>query len=239
MDRLLINCDLGENETEAKTRKLLQLVDAANICCGVHAGGLEKTRSTIQMAHQFGVLIGAHPGLASAGGRGAEIPRVEEFDYLLNEQLETFRSLSEAVGASLAYVKLHGILYHAVEMNVELAETYLERIREIGDSVGVFALAGGFVADRCVSLGIKVWKEGFLDRGYLEDGTLVPRGQSNAMLGLEAALMRYSQLTQFGYIADHLGERLELDVDILCVHGDLPESETLLARIRDLHYLSP
>ena len=61
MGRLRLNCDLGENESLEQTKALLRYVDAANISCGVHAGSPEKTRQTIALAKEFGVLVGA-PG---------------------------------------------------------------------------------------------------------------------------------------------------------------------------------
>ena len=237
MDRLLINCDLGENETEEKTKCLLELVDAANICCGVHAGGREKTRVTIELAQELGVLIGAHPGLEADGGRGETLPSPSYFRDLLDQQLDSFQSMADQMGANLSYVKLHGSLYHAVERNSEMADIYLGKIIEIGEQLGVFALAGGVVASRFESQGVRVWREGFLDRGYLPNGSLVPRGQARDMLDVEEAVKRYADLSNFGCTNDIQGQHLGLTVNTLCVHGDAPESETLLARIRDLHSL--
>lgn len=83
---ILLNCDLGENEPTTRTAELLALVDAANICCGVHAGSAAKTRETIGLAKRAGVLIGVHPGMAAAGGRGAELPDPVALSSLLREQ---------------------------------------------------------------------------------------------------------------------------------------------------------
>ncbi len=133
MGRLLLNCDLGENESAEQTRALMQCVDAANIGCGVHAGSLQKTRDTLQLAQEFGVKVGAHPGLAAAGGRGAELPSPMEFRELLSLQLETFFEAAESVGADVHHIKLHGSLYSAVERDTTLADVYLEQLREFSD----------------------------------------------------------------------------------------------------------
>ena len=70
MGLILINCDLGENESDELTNSLLNSVDAASICCGVHAGSEAKTRKTLEVASEKDVLIGAHPGLPGEGDRG-------------------------------------------------------------------------------------------------------------------------------------------------------------------------
>jgi len=146
MGELILNCDLGEDECAAQTEQLMALVGAANICCGVHAGSAAKTRATLELAKRYGVMVGAHPGLAIAGGRGSELPSAVELDALLQEQLGCFLRIAGEVDVPVRYVKLHGTLYHAVEQDDALADVTVGMIKALDNSVGIFSLAGGRLA---------------------------------------------------------------------------------------------
>lgn len=233
MDSLILNCDLGEAEPLELTRQLLSLVDAANVCCGVHAGSLEKTRVAIQLAHEQNVMIGAHPGLASAGGRGSELPSPDQFRQLLVEQVDSFLAQTDRVGASMSYVKLHGSLYHAVESDENLRTLYLEFIHLHELSLAVFCLAGGKTAIEADTRGIKVYQEAFADRAYLPDGSLIPRTQSGSVLTKEQAVARFETWRLQGYMPTEHDVNLPLFADTLCVHGDSSDSLEMIKSIRE------
>ena len=233
MSELLLNCDLGENESAEQTERLMARVGAANICCGVHAGSVEKTRATLELAKRFGVFVGAHPGLAIAGGRGGEFPSVAELDTLLQEQMGSFTVLAGQVGVPVHYVKLHGTLYHAVEQDDQLAEVYLNRINSMDTSVGIFSLAGGRLAPAARAEGIRVWEEAFADRGYTERGQLVPRDQPGALIdGVATAVERLRHWQQTGEMATVDGGRVAFRAETVCVHSDSPNALQLLEALR-------
>lgn len=239
MGRLIINCDLGENEPAAQTRELLSLVDAANIGCGVHAGSQCKTRATIEIARENGVLIGAHPGIQDAGGRGRALPSSEAFAELLERQWAFFCEAAAEAGTTPDYVKLHGTLYHAVESHLDLAEAYLEFLSKAGKAgkgVAVFSLAGGSFSGRAQSAGLRIYSEAFADRAYRSDGGLVPRGQAGAILSAKAALDRLRAWCETGKMATgEDGGGVAVAADTLCVHGDSADAIPLLKKIRELY----
>ncbi len=233
MAGFLINCDLGENETDAQTARLLECVDAANICCGVHAGSPIKTRATLELAKRCGVMVGAHPGLAVAGGRGRGVPTLSDFKRLLDEQLSFFLKSAEAVGVPVRYVKLHGSLYHAVESHEALAEVYVDGLLALGGgAIGMFSLSGGRCAAIARSRGIRVWQEIFADRGYLSDGRLVARGDPGAVLDVSAAIARFRQWLVSGEMPAVDGARLALVGDTVCVHSDSENAESILIALQ-------
>jgi UPF0271 protein len=233
MGQILINCDLGENEPDARTETLLGLVDAANICCGAHAGSLDKTRRTLEAAAKHAVLVGAHPGLPDAGGRGKALPQPEAFRRLLDEQVGRFMAVAGEVGLRTTYVKLHGSLYHAVEVDDALARAYLDFLRERSVRLGVFALAGGSFARRAEAAGLKVWREGFADRGYRPDHSLLPRTEPGAVLDAERALARFEAWRRRGRMDTVDGQAITLQADTFCVHSDSPDAEALLAGLKN------
>lgn len=235
MARLIINCDLGENETAAQTEALMALVDAANICCGVHAGSLDKTRAALVVAKRCGVMVGAHPGLGLAGGRGGELPTLQAFRELLDEQLATFFALAAEVGVPVAYVKLHGSLYSAVEADAALLSSYMAVLQGVGQKCGLFALAGGRCVAAARELGLTVYEEVFADRGYTLTGALVPRSSAGALLDVASAQRRFDTWYETQRMPTNDGRAVCLAADTVCVHSDSPGSlqliRTLKARI--------
>lgn len=231
MARLILNCDLGENESPEQTAALLAQVGAANICCGVHAGSLSKTTATIQLANEAGVMIGAHPGLAGSGGRGGDLPSATDFEALLIAQIDGFSDIAADLGAEVRYVKLHGSLYHAVEVDADLRAVFI-RFMCGRPALGVFALAGGVCAREAVAQGIQVWAEAFADRGYLNHGGLVPRGEPGAILSTVDAVERVRQWWSTGRMPAIGGASVPLAADTLCVHADSPDAVNLLVSLR-------
>lgn len=231
MARLILNCDLGENESPEQTAGLMAQVGAANICCGVHAGSLAKTTSTIQLANEAGVMIGAHPGLAGSGGRGGDLPSSAEFEVLLIAQVDGFCEIAAGFGAQVRYVKLHGSLYHAVEVDAALRAVFLRFMLD-RPALGVFALAGGLCAREAAAQGVQVWAEAFADRGYLDNGGLVPRGELGAILGTVDAVERVREWLSTDRMPAIGGASIPLKANTLCVHADSPGAVDLLVSLR-------
>lgn len=234
MGRILINCDLGEHETDERTVHLLELVDAANICCGVHAGSEAKTRKTLQLAAEKELLVGAHPGLGTDGGRGRDLPGPQGFQNLLEEQLKGFIAYADEMETPVSFVKLHGSLYHAVEHDEGLGEVYLHCLKSVGSGLGVTSLAGGAFQEKAKAVGLVVREEIFADRGYRRDGTLLPRGEIGAVLDVATALARFEKWQGSGLMDTADGGAIALNADTVCVHSDSPDAETLLAGLRNL-----
>lgn len=235
MGRLIINCDLGENEPLQLTEQLLQSVDAANIGCGVHAGSLHKTRRVIELAQEHNCMIGAHPGLAGAGGRGCERPSVEDFTALLQKQLFTFLEMTESAEVSLDYVKLHGSLYHLVETDDSYAQAYLDCIQLLMPvPPAIFTLAMGRVFALSQSYGIRAYAEVFVDRAYTSRGQLLSRSEAGAVLSEKAALERLVYWLESGRMPVVEGGVIELSGDTLCLHGDTDDSLKILKKVREL-----
>ena len=232
MDRLIINCDLGEDEPLDFTEQLLGLIDAANIGCGFHAGNPTKTEATLRKAVRYKLRIGAHPGLPSEGGRGDALPTVREFSALLDEQIESFQRSAQAVGAQIDYIKLHGTLYHAVETESDLASAYLDCLESMLPGIAVFALAQGAFAERAAARGVQVYHEAFFDRAYHDKGQLVARSMPGAVLGAEVALKRFRAWKMSGALATASGESIRLSADTLCVHADSPDALEMIRSLR-------
>ena len=232
MGRLLINCDLGENESDAQTELLLRQIDLANICCGVHAGSRSKTRRTLVRAADKALKIGVHPGLPAAGGRGAALPRPEDFYALLTDQVGDFCAMAGGLGVEVDCIKLHGSLYHAVEQDQGYASVYQEFLQAFPKKLAVLSLAGGELSKKLMAAGVEVWPEGFVDRAYHRNGRLVARSQIGAILQPDAAEKRFRRWQACGAMDTVYGKPIPLQAATFCVHADSPDALAMLSRLQ-------
>ena len=102
-----LNCDLAEGAgCEAA---VMPYLDQANIACGAHAGDTELMRTTVALARQHDVSIGAHPGYPDREhfGRESLAATTDEIQGWVAEQIERLAAMGP-----VDYVKPHGALYH-------------------------------------------------------------------------------------------------------------------------------
>jgi UPF0271 protein len=228
-----LNCDLGEGEPPARTRALMRLATSVNVACGGHAGDATTMERCVLLAKSLGVKVGAHPGVAGGFGRGEVRLTPAELQSLLLAQVGALHRLSEVHRVRLHHVKLHGALYHAVECDAELGRCFVETMARWFRGLPIYALAGGRVAQLGRELGVRIWEEAFLDRGYRADGSLVPRSEPGAPLTRPREITtRLRSLRARGGWPAQDGTWLTLRPRTLCLHGDTPGALALLRTAR-------
>ncbi len=227
-----LNCDLGEGESSARTRALARWVTSVNIACGGHAGDAGSMERCVVMAQKLGVRIGAHPGVPGEGGRGAVEITASGLRTLVLQQVGALHRLTEVHRIRLHHVKLHGSLYHAVERDPALARAYVGTIARWFGGTRIYAACGGRVAEAGARAGMAVWEEAFADRGYAEDGSLVPRGMPGAMImGVSEVAARAKSIAEGRGVTTVAGTVLPLRPRTLCVHGDTQGSVGLVRAV--------
>jgi UPF0271 protein len=213
-----LNCDLGEGC--AYDAALLPLITSANVSCGWHAGDTATALATLQGAVKHGVRVGAHPGFADREHFGRrELPQPEEQIYRDGVyQIGALIALARAAGTNVAYLKPHGALYNMACRDdacarpvVAVAEFFQLPLLGLPGS-RLEALSHG----RC-----RFVAEGFADRRYRPDGSLVPRDQPGAFLHDPAAAV-----AQVGQLIRERG------IGTVCVHGDNPQALAFVAALR-------
>ena len=230
-----INCDLGEGEPLVRTRALMRCVTSANVACGGHAGDVRIMERCALLAVRHGVRLGAHPGLQDGFGRAQAVVSVKDLETLLIQQVGGLQAVARGCRARLHHVKLHGSLYHAVEREAPLRRAFLRAMSRWFPGLKVYALAGGTVAAEAPRLGVDVWEEGFLDRAYRDDGTLVPRGETGALMtDARQRKVRLERLREGGGLLSAGGCPLSVRPRTLCVHGDSGEAIALARLARRL-----
>ncbi len=225
-----LNCDLGEGESPALTSGLCSWVRRINVACGGHAGDADSMGRCVRLAREHGLLLGAHPGMPGAFGRGDVRVDASGLVQLLESQVFRLELHAAKEGMDLHHVKLHGGLYHAVERDPGLARVAAEWAGRNEPLLAMVGLPGGCLQAAAHAAGVPFVPEGFLDRGYRPDGSLVPRGEPGAMLGGEAAVVRrLNRWLDTGGIEAVDGTWVRLDVRTWCVHSDTPGSLAVAA----------
>jgi UPF0271 protein len=80
---------------------------------------------------------------------------------------------------------------------------------------------------------LRTASEGFADRAYQADGTLVPRHcEGSVIRDADAVVPRVIRMVRDRVVDAIDGSRVPLEVDTICVHGDTPGAADLAARIR-------
>ena len=176
-----INCDMGESYgrwTLGNDEEVMPHITSANIACGFHGGDPHVMRRTVELALQYGVAIGSHPGLPDLmgfGRRRMEVTPAELKDYH-RYQTGALGAFVKAAGARLQHIKPHGIQYHMFEENLPLARATAEQVVELDPELILMTMAmTKYDAEARKVPGVRIAAEGFADRVYADDAQLVSR----------------------------------------------------------------
>lgn len=225
-----INCDMGENI--GKDEDIMPYITSANIACGFHAGDSTSMQATVRLAKRYDVAIGAHPSwldVEGFGRREMSLPS-EEVEALVLYQIGALYAIAKAEGAELHHVKPHGALYNQAAKDKVLANAIARAVKRFSEELVLFGLAGSGLIEAGVEVGLQVANEGFPDRNYNPDGTLVSRKESHAIITSPDEVAKHAvDLIQNGILFG--GTRVK--VDTLCLHGDHPHAAQNAKLIHD------
>lgn len=227
MRRVDLNADVGEGYGRwslGDDLGLMPIITSANVACGLHAGDPSTIRRTCAAAAAHGVVVGAqvaYPDLMGFGRRFIDIDPGELTDAVVY-QIGALDALARAEGAVVAYVKPHGALYNTVVHHHDQAMAVVEAIVAHGSRLPLLGLPGSVAAQHAEDRDVAFVAEGFADRGYTTEGTLVPRGQPGALL------------TDTSAVAAQALALVEAGVASICVHSDTPGAATLAAAVRQV-----
>ena len=233
-----LNADLGESFGAwqmGSDAELLPSVNSANIACGFHAGDPLVMRTTLRLARESGVSVGAHPSFPDLQGFGRRQMRMnpDELEAALIYQIAALDGMARAEGMRVVHVKAHGALSNMACADIELARVVVRSIVAFDPALILLepALSQLCVAGR--EAGLPVVDEIFADRAYLDDGQLVPRARADAMIhGAEASLAHVSAMLDEQALISVNGKRLPTPIDSICVHGDGPDAVASAQQIR-------
>jgi UPF0271 protein len=218
--RIDLNADVGEGAGE---EPLYGLITSANIACGGHAGDAGSMREAARLAMAHGVAIGAHPSYPDRDGFGrvSQTLAPSALARAVAAQVGALLSIAGAVGARVAHVKPHGALYNDAALRSDVALAVAEGVASVSQALILVGLAGSPALGIWRERGFRVAAEGFADRAYAADGTLVPRTSRGALItgSAEAA-------------AQAIGLARGGRCDTICVHADTPGAGAIAAAVR-------
>jgi UPF0271 protein len=215
-----LNCDLGEGcPFDAD---LMPLITSASVACGFHAGDATTALAALRTAAAHGVRVGAHPSFNDRehfGRRELDVSGEQIFAECVY-QIGALAGLARAVGLQLQHVKAHGGLYNRACREDAYAEPVIAAAELFG--LPLFGLPGSRL--EALSVGrCDFIAEGFADRRYLPDGSLVPRSRPDAFVEDPSEAVRQVQ--------ELIPTR---HIRTLCVHGDNPQALAFVRELRDV-----
>jgi len=236
--QLDLNSDVGEGFgvwALGNDAALMPFLTSASIACGWHGGDPLIMRRTVRLAKTHGVRVGAHPGLPDLlgfGRRPMQCSPEEVRDYLLY-QIGALWAFVKAEGMRLQHVKPHGALYHMAANDRRLSEAVAAAIADVDPALILIGPAGSELVKAGRSAGLRVAREGFGDRAYNEDGSLVPRSAPGALLSDSDTVADQVLLMVRGTIRAITGRMIPMTVDTVCLHADTPGAPDAAKRLRE------
>ena len=232
--RIDLNADLGEGCDNDEA--LLKLVSSANIACGWHAGDAKTMRQCVRWALDNGVAIGAHPSFPDRENFGRTEMRLPPEDVIAGVlyQVGALAAIVKAEGGRLAHVKAHGALYNQAVKEPALAEALCEAVRRFDPGLRFFGLAGSGMIGAAQRAGLMPVEEVFADRGYMPDGSLVPRSRPGALIeDEEQSLAQTLSLVRDHQVTAIDGSTVSVNAQTVCLHGDGAHALAFARRIRE------
>ncbi|MDV8147572.1 5-oxoprolinase subunit PxpA [Arthrobacter sp. B10-11] len=233
-----LNADLGESFgswTMGDDAAMFPLITSASVACGLHAGDPVTMLDTCRAAFELDVRVGAHvgyPDLPGFGLRSIDMTFDDLFGAVLY-QLGALDGVAHAVGASVDFVKVHGALYERTMHDAEQASAVVAAIQAYDPGLPILGLQGSALLSIAAEAGHPVFHEAFADRGYLPDGSLLPRTADGALLEDPREIAeRAVRLAVHGEVEAVDGTVVRLQPHSICVHGDTPGSVETAAAIR-------
>lgn len=185
--RVDLNCDLGEaygNYSFGGDHQIIPLITSANIACGFHAGDENVINETVKLAKEHNVAIGAHPGLPDLKGFGRRNMdmSLDEIYNLMIYQLGALQGFCQIYQVRISHVKPHGALYQMGAKDKAIARVIAQAVYDFDPSLVLVGLANSFLISEAKDVGLITASEVFADRRYEDNGQLVSRRESGAVI---------------------------------------------------------
>jgi UPF0271 protein len=154
----------------------------------------------------------------------------DEVESLVLYQVGALYAIAKAEGVELRHIKPHGALYNQAARDTVLANAIASAVKRFSMNLILVGLAGSALIEAGLEADLRVVQEGFPDRNYNSDWTLVSRREANALIESPEEVAAHAvNLAQEGI--DLNGRSLR--VDTLCLHGDHPQAARNARLVRE------
>src|SRR5215207_9027553 len=229
-----LNCDMGEGI--GNEAGIMPFISSANIACGFHAGNGETISHTMDLAVQYGVHVGAHPSFRDRenfGRKEMHLP-AEKLYAVIIEQLIKMDLIAKEKGIALHHVKPHGALYNMAARNRQMARVMVQAVSDFTGGIILYGLSGSVLIEEAKIMGLPTLSEVFADRTYQDDGSLLPRTQSGAVITDENEMLaQVLQMINQSSVTSFSGKVIPIVAETICIHGDGPHATAFARKIHE------
>ncbi|MEO5953944.1 MAG: 5-oxoprolinase subunit PxpA [Chloroflexia bacterium] len=227
MRQLDLNCDMGESFgiwRLGQDEQVMPHITSANVACGMHGGDPSVMIATVGLAKKWGVSVGAHPSYPDLQGFGRRPMKMtaEEIQGYVLYQIGALWAIAKASGVELVHVKPHGALYNVASKDRSVAEPIAKAVSGFSSDLKLYCLPESELEAAGREYGLTTFAEGFVDRAYEPNGSLVDRNMPGSVTSDASQAVKQALMLASGQILCRDGTSLKLAVDTLCVHGDTP-----------------
>ncbi len=236
MHHIDLNADIGEGFPY--DAELLRYITSCNIACGGHIGDERSMVKTIHLAKKHEVKIGAHPSYPDKlnFGRKSLNISIDELISSIDKQLKSFQKCINNIKANWNHIKFHGALYNDLKDDKDKAKAIVKYLSDNHPNKILFVPPRSELKNMASSC-LSIMVEGFADRAYNEDLSLVPRSLNGAVLTeFEQVRTQVVDIALNQKVKSINGKYVKFKADTLCLHGDTPSALDLAKKI--VSYLS-
>ncbi|KAF8876278.1 hypothetical protein BD779DRAFT_1698275 [Infundibulicybe gibba] len=231
-----VNCDMGEGFSLYRLgddAALMKTIHLANIACGFHASDFSIMNSTVALAKDNNVRVGAHPSLPDLQGFGRREMAItpEELASCFIYQVGALCGFLKRYNLPLNHIKPHGAVYGQTSRSLPLARAVVgvaSIFCEPAQDVAFMGLAGTAHQTAAAEAGVKFIPEWFADLEYDPEGKLLITQKHEPV----TTILNTHMVTTTSGKGVPLGENVE-EVSICC-HSDTPNAIAITQLVKSL-----
>jgi UPF0271 protein len=236
--KINLNADIGEGFGAydiGNDADLMTVIRSASVACGFHAGDANTMLRLVTLAKQCDVSLGVHPGFNDLWGFGRR--RIEmkpkDLELMVAYQIGALQAMARYAGLPVTHLKPHGALNNMAAEREDYALAIGRAIQTVDPNIIYVALTGSQMETAARTLGLRLAREGFADRHYEDDGNLSPRSIPGTVYkDPEKALAQCLSMVRDGHLISRQGNRVDVAVETICVHGDEPTAVNVARHVR-------
>lgn len=227
-----INADLGEGY--GFDAEIMPLISSCSIACGGHYGDENSMRTTIQLAKNHNIKVGAHPSFPDRENFGRKVMEIGEEHLIksLVKQIQDFYKICESENVGVNHIKLHGALYNLASVDDKIAETVIKAFQKAQVKVPVYVPYNTMLFAKAKPY-FTLKSECFIDRTYTDEGVLVKRTESGALIeSPEKCFEQLIDIVTKEQVKTLSGKYISMKGETFCMHGDNQNAVDILKYIR-------
>jgi UPF0271 protein len=157
----------------------------------------------------------------------------DDLERMVAYQIGALQAIARYAGLAVTHLKAHGALNNMAASDMGYALAIGRAIKAVDPSI-IYVVPVATAMERAGhDLGLRVAREGFADRQYEDDLSLVSRTVPGSVYhDPEVAAAQTLGMVRDGVVVSRSGKTVPITVDTVCIHGDEPTAVPLAAAVR-------